>query len=196
MGYAIVAPLPRYAPLISLRKLITMPITDVGGFLSSHLRIHTHTHIHILRPRSMPLRSLPRPCSHIGWVWQVRPRSSTIGRIVNELKDEAEPYHKMVMEMIMKVIASLGTSNVDEKLEVRLVDGIIYSFQEQTTEDQVLLDRFGMVFNALGIRVKPYLMQIVLTILWQRNNKSAKVRQQAADLTTHLAVVIKQCGED
>lgn len=28
------------------------------------------------------------------------------------------------------------------------------------------------------------------------NNKSAKVRQQAADLTTRLAVVIKQCGED
>ena len=27
-------------------------------------------------------------------------------------------------------------------------------------------------------------------------NKSAKVRQQAADLTTRLAVVIKQCGED
>jgi splicing factor 3B subunit 1 len=28
------------------------------------------------------------------------------------------------------------------------------------------------------------------------NNKSAKVRQQAADLTSRLAVVIKQCGED
>lgn len=48
----------------------------------------------------------------------------------------------------------------------------------------------------LGIRVKPYLTQIVSTILWRLNNKSAKVRQQAADLTTRLAVVIKQCGED
>jgi len=47
-----------------------------------------------------------------------------------------------------------------------------------------------------GIRVKPYLTQIVSTILWRLNNKSAKVRQQAADLTTRLAVVIKQCGED
>jgi splicing factor 3B subunit 1 len=28
------------------------------------------------------------------------------------------------------------------------------------------------------------------------NNKSAKVRQQAADLVSKLAVVIKQCGED
>ena len=47
-----------------------------------------------------------------------------------------------------------------------------------------------------GIRVKPYLTQIVSTILWRLNNKSAKVRQQAADLTTRFAVVIKQCGED
>ena len=47
-----------------------------------------------------------------------------------------------------------------------------------------------------GIRVKPYLTQIVTTILWRLNNKSAKVRQQAADLTSRLAVVIKQCGED
>ena len=122
--------------------------------------------------------------------------SEIIGRIVNELKDEAEPYRKMVMETITKVIASLGASDVDEKLEVRLVDGIIYSFQEQTTEDQVMLDGFGTVVNALGIRVKPYLTQIVSTILWRLNNKSAKVRQQAADLTSRLAVVIKQCGED
>ncbi|KAN0115579.1 Armadillo-type fold [Russula decolorans] len=122
--------------------------------------------------------------------------SEIIGRIVNELKDEAEPYRKMVMETITKVIASLGASDVDEKLEVRLVDGIIYSFQEQTTEDQVMLDGFGTVVNALGIRVKPYLTQIVSTILWRLNNKSAKVRQQAADLTTRLAIVIKQCGED
>ena len=121
--------------------------------------------------------------------------SEIVGRIVNELKDEAEPYRKMVMETITKVVATLGASDIDERLEIRLVDGIIYSFQEQTAEDQVMLDGFGTVVNALGIRVKPYLTQIVSTILW-RLNKSAKVRQRAADLTTRLAVVIKQCGED
>ncbi|KAF8202543.1 armadillo-type protein [Pholiota molesta] len=110
--------------------------------------------------------------------------SEIVGRIVNELKDEAEPYRKMVMETITKVVATLGASDIDERLE------------EQTTEDQVMLDGFGTVVNALGIRVKPYLTQIVSTILWRLNNKSAKVRQQAADLTTRLAVVIKQCGED
>ena len=58
-----------------------------------------------------------------------------------------------------------------------------------------MLDSFGTVVNTLGMRVKPHLTQIVSTVLWRLNNKSAKVRQQAADLTTRLAVVIKQCGE-
>ena len=85
-----------------------------------------------------------------------------------------------------------GDGEDSECLEVRLVDGIIYAFQEQTTEDQVVLDAFGTVVNALGIRVKPYLTQIVSTILWWLNSgKCAEVRQQAADLTTYLAVVIK-----
>jgi len=56
--------------------------------------------------------------------------SEIIGRIVNELKDEAEPYRKMVMETITKVVATLGASDVDERLEVRLVDGIIHSFRQ------------------------------------------------------------------
>ena len=73
-----------------------------------------------------------------------------VGRIVNDLKDEAEPYRKMVMETITKVVSSLGASDINERLEVQLVDGIIYSFQEQTTEDQVMLDGFGTVVNALG----------------------------------------------
>ncbi|KAH8921599.1 ARM repeat-containing protein [Atractiella rhizophila] len=118
-----------------------------------------------------------------------------VGRVV-DLKDESEPFRKMVTETIQKVITSLGASDIDERLEVQLVDGILHAFQEQTVEDQVMLDGFGTVVNALGLRIKPYLTQIVSTILWRLNNKSAKVRQQAADLVSKLAVVIKQCGED
>ncbi|KAK9899151.1 ARM repeat-containing protein [Cystobasidium minutum MCA 4210] len=122
--------------------------------------------------------------------------SEICGRIVNDLKDENELYRKMVMETIQQVVSSLGAADIDERLEVQLVDGIIYAFESQTTEDNVMLDGVGTVVNALGIRVKPYLMQIVSSVLWRLNNKSAKVRQQAADLTSRLAVVIKQCGED
>ena len=32
------------------------------------------------------------------------------------LKDEFEPYHKMIMETIMKVVATLGALDIDERL--------------------------------------------------------------------------------
>ncbi|KAF8875973.1 hypothetical protein CPB84DRAFT_1752551 [Gymnopilus junonius] len=62
--------------------------------------------------------------------------SEIIGRIINELKDEVEPYRKV-----------------------------------QMAEDQVICDGFGTVVNALGICIKPYLTQIISTILWHLNNK-------------------------
>lgn len=119
-----------------------------------------------------------------------------IGRIVDDLKDEAEQYRKMVMETIEKVMGNLGAADIDSRLEEQLIDGILYAFQEQTTEDVVMLNGFGTVVNALGKRVKPYLPQICGTILWRLNNKSAKVRQQAADLISRIAVVMKTCQEE
>jgi len=120
------------------------------------------------------------------------------GRIVNDLKDEVEPYHKMVMETIAKVVAMLGASDIDECLEVCLVDGIIYAFQEQMTENQVILDVFGTVINALGIGMKPYLTQIVSTILWRLNSKSAEVRQQASlirlSITMSMTHALTNCN--
>lgn len=119
-----------------------------------------------------------------------------VERIVNNLKDESEPYRKMTVETVEKVIASLGAADIGERLEERLIDGILHSFQEQSVEDIVMLNGFGTVVNALGTRCKPYLPQIVSTILWRLNNKSATVRQQAADLISRIAMVMKQCGED
>ncbi|KAK3054412.1 U2 snRNP component prp10 [Extremus antarcticus] len=119
-----------------------------------------------------------------------------VDRIVNNLKDESEPYRKMTVETIEKVISAMGAADIDARLEERLVDGILHAFQEQSVEDIVLLNGFGTVVNALGVRCKPYLPQIVSTILWRLNNKSATVRQQAADLVTRIAIVMKQCGED
>jgi splicing factor 3B subunit 1 len=76
--------------------------------------------------------------------------SEIVGRLVNDLKDESEPYRKMVMEIITKVVAGLGAADIDERLEVQLIDGIIYAFQEQSVEDNVMLDGFGTVVNSLG----------------------------------------------
>ncbi|MEQ2170013.1 Splicing factor 3B subunit 1, partial [Goodea atripinnis] len=118
---------------------------------------------------------------------------------------QAEQYRKMVMETIEKIMGNLGAADIDHKLEEQLIDGILYAFQEQTTEDSVMLNGFGTVVNALGKRVKPYLPQICGTVLWRLNNKSAKVRQQAADLISrtaeklmgHLGVVLYEyLGEE
>ncbi|KAI8878020.1 splicing factor 3B subunit 1 [Backusella circina FSU 941] len=122
--------------------------------------------------------------------------SEIVSRIVNDLKDESEPYRKMVMETIEKVVSNLGAADIDPRLEELLIDGILYAFQEQTVEDIVMLNGFGTAVNALGMRIKPYLQQICYTILWRLNNKSAKVRQQAADLISRIAVVMKTCGEE
>lgn len=119
-----------------------------------------------------------------------------VGKIAEGLKDESEPYRKMVMETIEKVVSDLGSSDIDTRLEEILVDGILYAFQEQTIEDIVMLNGFGTVVNSFGVRIKPYLPQIVSTILWRLNNKSAKVRQQAADLIARIAVVMRTCGEE
>ncbi|KAG0482072.1 hypothetical protein HPP92_010156 [Vanilla planifolia] len=120
-----------------------------------------------------------------------------VGRVVEDLKDESEPSRRMVMETIEKVVANLGASDIDARLEELLIDGIPYAFQEQTSDDaNVMLNGFGAVVNALGQRVKPNLPQICGTIKWRLNNKSAKVRQQAADLISRIAVVMKQCHEE
>lgn len=122
--------------------------------------------------------------------------SEIVGRVVEDLKDESEPYRKMVMETIDKVISSLGVSDIDARLEEVLIDGFLYAFQEQTMEETVILNGFGSVINALGRRAQPYLLQVNSAILWRLNNKSAKVRQQAADLISRIAVVMRTCGEE
>lgn len=94
-----------------------------------------------------------------------------VGRVVNDLKDESEPFRKMVMETVTKVIASVGAADIDERLEVLLIDGIIYAFQEQTVEDNVMLDGFGTVVNALGmfspslVRFLPTSCFLLITLL-------------------------------
>lgn len=134
--------------------------------------------------------------------------SDVISRIVDDLKDDSEPYRRMVMETVKKVLENLGAGDIDERLEERLIDGILYAFQEQAVdatvtgtgnlgrESQIMLDGFGAVVVALGERCKPYLKQIAGTIKWRLNNKSASVRMQAADLVGRIAVVMKACNED
>lgn len=70
-----------------------------------------------------------------------------ISRIVDDLKDEAEQYRKMVMETIEKIMGNLGAADIDHKLEEQLIDGILYAFQEQTTE--VMITNYGTLLLTL-----------------------------------------------
>ncbi|KAF0728193.1 hypothetical protein Ae201684_014018 [Aphanomyces euteiches] len=120
-----------------------------------------------------------------------------IGRVADDLKDESEPYRRMVMEAIDNIVQNLGVTDISTELEEKLIDGMLYAFQEQTSDDTTtLLNGFGVVVNALGIRANSYLPQICGTIKWRLNNKPAKVRMQAADLIGRIAVVMKTCDQE
>jgi splicing factor 3B subunit 1 len=121
---------------------------------------------------------------------------SMIEKIVGDLKDDSEPFRKMCIETCDVIIASLGSASIDDRLVELLIDGVLYAFQEQTVEEDAVLNGFGNIVVALGQRIKPYLPQICSTILWRLNNKSAKVRQQAADLVSKIALVMRVCGEE
>ncbi|KAF1959293.1 ARM repeat-containing protein [Byssothecium circinans] len=122
--------------------------------------------------------------------------SEIVTRIVNNMKDENEAYRKMTVETVDKVISTLGAHDIDQRLEEQLIDGILVAFQDQTIEDPIVIDGFATVVNALGERMKTYLPQIVATILARLNNKSATVRQQAADLISRITFVMQKCDED
>jgi|TARA_B110000305_G_scaffold69057_1_gene77491 splicing factor 3B subunit 1 len=94
----------------------------------------------------------------------------------------------MVMQTVTAILENLGADDIDGRLEERLIDGVLYAFQEQAidngnpADDLIMLEGFGVVVNSLGVRTKPYLTQIGGTIKWRMNNKSSSVRMQAADL--------------
>lgn len=117
--------------------------------------------------------------------------------IVDDLKDPSEPFRKVTLETIEQVIVNGGVTDIDGRLEEQLIDGLLYAFQEQTTEDTaVLLNGFSTIVNALSTRVKPYLPQICGVIRWRLNTPSAKLRQQAADLVARIATVMFKSGEE
>ena len=103
----------------------------------------------------------------------------------------------MVMETIDKVIQNLGTADISQELEETLVGGCLYATQERLKDEStIILNGFATVVTSLGVRSKAYLPQITGLVKWWLNNKSAKIRQQAADLIEKIADVLKLCGED
>lgn len=122
--------------------------------------------------------------------------AEVIEKIVVSLKDENESFRKMTMEAVEKICTACGSHDISKALEVQLVDGVISAFHEQTSDDPIIINGFGAVINSLGLRAKPYFVQIIGTIQWILNNKSTRVRMQAADLISKIAHCMKICGEE
>jgi splicing factor 3B subunit 1 len=130
--------------------------------------------------------------------------AEVVGRLVEGLKDESEPYRRMVVETIDNVATELGLSDIDAKLEERLIDGMMWAFQEHGNvggggsgdDSPVVLNALATVVQKLGGRSQPYLKQIVSMVQWRLNNKSTKVREYAADLIAKTAGVMQICGEE
>jgi splicing factor 3B subunit 1 len=58
-----------------------------------------------------------------------------VKKIVELLKDDSETIRKIVMETLENIVATYGIADVNAKLEERLMDGILFAFQEQNSED-------------------------------------------------------------
>lgn len=133
--------------------------------------------------------------------------SEVLERIVDDLRDESEPYRRMVMRCVDRVITDLGVDDVDNRLEERLLDGILYAFHEQGTgasssatrreqrEAEVVLEGFSTAMRALGPRARPYMSQVASSVKHRLNMASPDARMQAADLCERVAPVMRATGE-
>lgn len=127
--------------------------------------------------------------------------SHVLPRLVGHLKDDSEPFRRMTLETIDRILAASASSSsgdIEKRDEEQLVDGLLYAFQEQVVEENssTVLRAFERVATVLGARMKPYLMQMVSMALWRLTNRSACIRQLAAELVGRMAAVMVVAGEE
>ena len=49
-------------------------------------------------------------------------------QVVDDLKDENEQYRKMVMETIEQILTNIGATDIHNRLEEQLINGILYAY--------------------------------------------------------------------
>ncbi|KXZ49786.1 hypothetical protein GPECTOR_19g237 [Gonium pectorale] len=133
--------------------------------------------------------------------------SDIVSRVVEDLKDESEPYRRMVMETIDKVITELGAADVDARLEELLIDGILYAFQEQVRGGRgggvVLYEYLGeeypevlgsilgalkAIVNVIGMtRMTPPIKELLPRLTPILKNRHEKVQENVIDLVGRIA---------
>ena len=137
---------------------------------------------------------------------------AVLAPIAVHLKDPNPAFRCVTMEAVDAVVTLAGTGDIDTALENALFDGAFEALQLQASDaaaaaaaaaaangsdaTTTVINGLGSLVNAFGIRAKPYLSQIAGSVRWQLNNKSAAVRQQAADLTARIAGAMHACNEE
>lgn len=120
--------------------------------------------------------------------------------LIERLKDESEALRKLVLEALEAIVMRFGAAELDERSEEQLIDGLVTAIQEPGSEETSstwLIRGWGVIASALGgDRLRPYLPQLASLTLWRLGNRSARIRQQAAELVAVLAPVFASAGEE
>lgn len=116
--------------------------------------------------------------------------------IVLFLKDDSSIVRRMAVSTSAALFSEFGVSSVDPKIEARVFDGLFCILQDSSFDDFIFVKHFAAIIRSFGKKFKPYISQLTNTLLWHLSNRSAKVRQNAAELIAHLADVIFLCDEN
>ncbi|EAL42479.2 splicing factor 3B subunit 1, putative [Entamoeba histolytica HM-1:IMSS] len=118
-------------------------------------------------------------------------------KIVVFLKDENEPFRKMTLKAMEKVIQQFGIYEIDEDLEKRIFDGLTFAFIEQTSGDEnaQALQSISFIMNCFSERVVPYLEAFSENIKWRFHNKSPKIRQCAVEILGNICGLYIKCNQ-
>lgn len=119
------------------------------------------------------------------------------------LKDDSAFLRRMSVETMENIFKDLEMVDMNERTEERLIDGMLVALQKTTSDaltasnvnGNAVLSSFGTVVNALDIRIRNYLPEIVSIILYRMKNQSPEIRQQSADLISKMIPAIKSCSE-
>lgn len=119
--------------------------------------------------------------------------------LIERLKDESEALRRLALEALEAIVLKYGAAELDDRAEEQLIDALATAIQEPGSEESTgwLIRGWGVLAKALGgNRLRPYLPQLASLALWRLGNRSARIRQQAAELVAVLAPVFAESGEE
>ncbi len=127
----------------------------------------------------------------------------TAPALIERLKDESEALRRQALEALEALINKFGAAQIDERAEEQLIDALVTCIQQPGSEESSattsswLIRGWGVVADGLGGgRLRPYLPQLASLVLWRLGNRSARIRQQAAELIAVLAGAFALGGEE